>query len=739
MDKSQAATEMLIVLAVGLIVIAIVLSYSSRQIVTVSTMKRVSQARATVEDIAKAANEVYSEGVGSRKEVFVVIPSGINESRTYVGKSASASVTTPAKSINIGVLLGNTTNDVWATTNYEVRGSLPTTPGGHWVVIVAREGYVQIGSYNLVVTPVGVSAFMHPGNITSKEITLKNEGGDNMSVLLTPSWSSTEVSLDVNESSFILTPGESKNVKITFNASSSALDVYSGTLQVNGTIGSDTDVIDVSLLAVVSVEQRTKISVYPNEWLVNLNTGMGTSKIFTVCNDFNSSKLVDLNITGNAFVSFTQQGTNLTDSMTIGKGSCSSVVVYMWVPGGTSGGEHVGYLIASSTGYSDSSRITANVTQDVYPPGITIVSPLNATYPHSWVWANLTLNETGVACWYSIDNESNQTMSEETDTKFYSNISGLNESEHKLNFYCNDTSGNIGNATINFTYAETDYPPVIMINSPENITYGHNWVWANISLNEPASLCEYSFDGNPLVRMNNTTGNTSFYELMGNLSMDQHNITFYCNDSIGQWSNETVWFTYDYVTENLTITSTSGKKCVEGCEPEDLNPPLDYSYESKLDHTSGSYDVVPMSFSNLTGANVTDVEIYVDAGYADIGWLLGYPKICSNSMWIYISNSSYPNDGTIYCEKKYTPISGDWALVCSGGSCHIENHQNATVVVFDCEDNIVDAPLDTVDKVNTMYVHIENHDKDSWYGDCALSWGYQAFRVDSVVAQVTHN
>ena len=44
-------------------------------------------------------------------------------------------------------------------------------------------------------------------------------------------------------------------------------------------------------------------------------------------------------------------------------------------------------------------------------------------------------------------------------------------------------------------------------------------------------------------------------------------------------------------------------------------------------------------------------------------------------------------------------------------------------------DNPVSGGLDTVEELNNMYVHIENHDR----------WSADSFRVDYVVVQVTHN
>ena len=84
---------------------------------------------------------------------------------------------------------------------------------------------------------------------------------------------------------------------------------------------------------------------------------------------------------------------------------------------------------------------------DTQLPIITIVSPLNQSYITNWTWANVTLNEAGSWCGYSLDSGSNQTMSNSSTTAWYYNISGLSQTQHNIKFYCNDTSGNMGSSS----------------------------------------------------------------------------------------------------------------------------------------------------------------------------------------------------------------------------------------------------------------------------------------------------
>lgn len=743
MNRAQAATETLILLAIGLLILGTIIYYTSDKITFVSNAKRMSEARATVEDLTRAANEVYSEGVGSRKEVFIRIPEGVDYSESFIGKPAGAAADVPSKSIRIRLFMNDNVSDTPpATTEYEVRGSFPNEAGGHWVTVVAREGYVQIGQYNIVVSPVGLSAFMRPDNITTKSFEVTNEGTQNMDVIVTENWNYSDVTISTNESAFILTPGASKTVGVTFDSSGSSLDAYSGLVEVNGTIGSDTDIIEVSLLAIVTLEQESNILTYPNGWSVSVDPGMSTSKSFSVCNNFNDSKTVDLEITGNLSLSFLASETNLTTSRTVLGGACNSFNVYLSVPTNATSGLHYGYVSTTFGGHTDQSTISMNVTPDAISPTVNIVSPLNATYPVSWVWANVSLDEEGSSCSYSLDGGANQSMSSKTTSYYYANVSGLSGS-HKIIFYCSDLDSNIGKSNISFSYAVVDNAPEITITSPESTTYGHNWVWGNISVNEPASWCGIVIDGPALLgsatQMTGSSGNMHFWRLVTPLTVGNHNLTFFCNDSIDQWSQETIFYDYNYTTENLTIVSSEPiGTCFGGCAPSDLNA-HDYGFECELDHDpKNTKCMIPLNISDVIGsANVTDVKVHIEEGFGEVVWGAGVPRISSSSMKIYISNSSVSDQGIIYCEESITPTLGDWAVACPTGSCSIPSGDNSSFHTFDCEDNPVSGGLDTVTEVNEMYVHIENN--DVWGITSSYTEEGQSYRIDHVIVQVTHN
>lgn len=104
------------------------------------------------------------------------------------------------------------------------------------------------------------------------------------------------------------------------------------------------------------------------------------------------------------------------------------------------GSNNVTLYMNDSAGNLNSSN--ACWTLDTTPPEITIDSPANRSYNSLWVWANVTLDEDGSWCGYSLDGSGNVSMGNDSMTHFYHNVSGgLDEAQHDITFSCNDTVG----------------------------------------------------------------------------------------------------------------------------------------------------------------------------------------------------------------------------------------------------------------------------------------------------------
>ncbi|MFH1801559.1 MAG: hypothetical protein ABH804_01860 [archaeon] len=108
------------------------------------------------------------------------------------------------------------------------------------------------------------------------------------------------------------------------------------------------------------------------------------------------------------------------------------------------------YLWANDTsGNSDSASDSFEVV-DTTPPFITIISPLNDTYDTLDIDFNVSLNEEGSWCSYSLDSAENITMTKLNDTYFWEQNISMTPGSHFAEFVCNDTNNNFNFTNVTF-------------------------------------------------------------------------------------------------------------------------------------------------------------------------------------------------------------------------------------------------------------------------------------------------
>jgi hypothetical protein len=199
---------------------------------------------------------------------------------------------------------------------------------------------------------------------------------------------------------------------------------------------------------------------------------------------------------------------------------------------------------------------SVNTLIDVTKPTITMVSPLNQTYSVNYVWANASLSEAGSWCGYSLDGAANTTMTSLNSTYWYYNVTSLTSAQHSMKFHCNDTAGNMNETStrwfnVSTTVLDTTKPTITMV-SPLNQTYNVNYVYANASVSESASLCQYSLDGAANATLTSLNA-TYWYKNVTALSSAQHSIKFYCNDTSGNMNEtSTRWFNISAPAADIT-------------------------------------------------------------------------------------------------------------------------------------------------------------------------------------------
>jgi len=141
------------------------------------------------------------------------------------------------------------------------------------------------------------------------------------------------------------------------------------------------------------------------------------------------------------------------------------------------------YAFVTDTDSNTNETETRTATIDSTPPTITIISPTNTTYNTQNVWANVSLNEAGSWCGYSLDEEGNVSLTRKNSTYFYKLMTSLEVGQHNITFYCNDTVGNMNrSAYVYFTINEA--PEVIFVSptDPDGANVERDWTYINTSI-----------------------------------------------------------------------------------------------------------------------------------------------------------------------------------------------------------------------------------------------------------------
>ncbi len=229
--RGQAAVEWVVILAVSLLVLFIIISISSQYLSELTQSQINREARNSVEDLASAAKQVYYQGEGSRQQVFITIPEGVDASRSGITN----------RTINLNVL----GTDFPARTDFDVRGRIPTSPGGYMVWVTAKKGYVLIGTTSLNAQPSYLYVHFFSQNqsqSSQNEVVFSNDGNSSLAVSLTLNFPSGNVSaslLNPADTGFSLNPGDSKPVWLNFTVAAGAFGSYSGTLYANASNGDE--------------------------------------------------------------------------------------------------------------------------------------------------------------------------------------------------------------------------------------------------------------------------------------------------------------------------------------------------------------------------------------------------------------------------------------------------------------------------------------------------------------------
>ncbi|MCK5016603.1 MAG: PGF-pre-PGF domain-containing protein, partial [Candidatus Peribacteraceae bacterium] len=211
------------------------------------------------------------------------------------------------------------------------------------------------------------------------------------------------------------------------------------------------------------------------------------------------------------------------------------------VKSGLSDGNHTYRVWLNDTAGNTNVTGVMTLNIDLTKPIPVIPYPENRTYSSN-PELNFSYFENNTdSCWYNLNGTGNITLAS-CNTNGTVMVSG--EGGNNVTLYMNDSAGNLNYTSAYWTLDTT--PPVITIDSPSNQSYNDLWIWANATLNENTSWCGFSLNGTSNVTMNNDSFTHFYYNISNGLNEATHNITFSCNDTVGNMNTSAMlYFTID--------------------------------------------------------------------------------------------------------------------------------------------------------------------------------------------------
>lgn len=217
--RAQTSIEYLFILAIAVLVITVIALVAQGYLTNVQNKKDTSDAMNSLYDLSSAAKEVYAQGEGSRKQVFVRLPSGYEPERSSVGN----------RSIQIRAY----GTDYVSAENFNVHGSLPGAPGNYWVWVTSEGNRVRIGPAMMELSRNRIFLTMDRNTTEYVTFNVKNSWSRNIQVTSATTWTPSDVSMSGVPLSFSLDSNDTEQITLEFIAGEDSGGIYSGEIRLD--------------------------------------------------------------------------------------------------------------------------------------------------------------------------------------------------------------------------------------------------------------------------------------------------------------------------------------------------------------------------------------------------------------------------------------------------------------------------------------------------------------------------
>lgn len=330
-SKGQTSVEFLVLLAVGIVVLSVIVIIASGQTGDLAKIKEQNEAKNAVLDLSAAAKEVYAQGEGAKKQVYVIFPSSYEPSESYVSGKA--------------IKLRARETDFVSEENFDVHGFLPGSSGAHWVWVISEGNKVRIGSAMISLSKNSIYLIINKNSSATDSVDVISIWPSNINVSGILEWNNENVTLDAAPLSFSLSPNQVRTIGIETVANEQPVGFYNGKIDFTATDGMNSETVELPITVEVvssSTEFTPPLTVEPSLWNESMVQNSSTTKLFQICT--NSETSVDS-------VSFNPSSGNPGSWITtleplgpMGPNACEEKVLGLYVSANATPGLLTGYI-----------------------------------------------------------------------------------------------------------------------------------------------------------------------------------------------------------------------------------------------------------------------------------------------------------------------------------------------------------------------------------------------------------
>ncbi|PIU02688.1 MAG: hypothetical protein COT55_02220 [Candidatus Diapherotrites archaeon CG09_land_8_20_14_0_10_32_12] len=274
-SKGQSSVEFMIIFGVALVIFLFLFGYTSTFITSQNkdTIQKTTQYY--LNNLTKAANEVYFQGVGATKKIYFYVPDGVDENSVGVENST--------------VYMDVFGSTLWSKSGVNLVGQLPSSGGGHYLYLRTYPDYVLISPSILVVNKEVLYELMSKSTYLRDPIIVTNFSDDTVDVKTYLTWNNPAVSLTVDTDNFNLVQTEIKTINVDINTTALSSGLYFGNLRIAADFNEFEDVnidIPITIDVVSGYGSGTigSIVVNPPSKTLYIYKGDTETVTFTVCN-----------------------------------------------------------------------------------------------------------------------------------------------------------------------------------------------------------------------------------------------------------------------------------------------------------------------------------------------------------------------------------------------------------------------------------------------------------------------